>query len=74
MAIRDDKAPGSLQIIVVGDGGQEWGRLYATTKEFSTGSIGFYANGKIANPANPDCRYQSGLTFTLIGSKDKKEK
>lgn len=71
MGIRDEKAPKTLQVIIVGDGGQEWGRLYATPKEFSTGSVGFYTNGKIINPDNPDCRYQTGLTFTLIGSKDK---
>ncbi|MDR0561578.1 MAG: hypothetical protein LBG73_02700 [Spirochaetaceae bacterium] len=69
MGIRDEKAPKALQIIIQGDGGKEWGRLYATPKDFSTGSVGFYANGKVINPDNPDCRYQSGLTFTLIGSK-----
>jgi hypothetical protein len=74
MGIRDDKAPAALQIVVIGDNNQEWGRLYATAKDFSTGSWGFYANGKVANPANPDRRYQAGLNFTLIGSKDGKEK
>jgi hypothetical protein len=72
MGIRDDKAPSALQIVVIGDNNQEWGRLYATVKDFSTGSVGFYANGKVANPANPECRYQAGLTFTLVGSKDVK--
>jgi hypothetical protein len=71
MAIVDDKAPGALTVIVQGENGQEWGRLYATVKDFSTGSKGFYASGKIANPTNPECRYQTGLTFTLIGSKEK---
>jgi hypothetical protein len=74
MGIRDDKAPAALQIVVIGDNNQEWGRLYATVKDFSTGSVGFYANGKIINPANPECRYQAGLTFTLVGSKDDKGK
>jgi hypothetical protein len=71
MAVIDEKAPAALTVIVHGEGGQEWGRLYATSKDFSTGSKGFYASGKIANPANPECRYQAGLTFTLIGSKEK---
>jgi hypothetical protein len=66
---RDAKAPGSLQVVVYDAGGREFGRLYATPKEFSTGSVGFYATGKIANPDNPEARYQAGLTFTLVGSK-----
>ncbi|MCL1993464.1 MAG: hypothetical protein FWG66_11025 [Spirochaetes bacterium] len=66
---RDEKAPASLQIIITDSEGKEWGRLYANSKDFSTGSVGFYANGKIANPNNPDARYQAGLTFTLVGSK-----
>jgi hypothetical protein len=45
------------------------GRLFATPKEFSTGSVGFYAAGKVVNSQNPEARYQAGLTFTLIGSK-----
>jgi len=66
---RDNAAPNSLQIIISDSEGKEWGRFYAASKDFSTGSVGYYANGKIANPANPDARYQAGLTFTLIGSK-----
>jgi hypothetical protein len=66
---RDGKAPGSLQVAVVDSEGREWGRIYATPKQFSTGSVGFYAAGKVVNPANPETRYQSGITFTLAGSK-----
>ena len=66
---RDARAPGSLQIIIADSEGREWGRVYAMSKEFSTGSVGFYANGKMANPVNPEARYQAGLTFTLVGSK-----
>jgi len=66
---RDKKAPSSLQIIVLDSEGKEWGRMYASGKDFSTGSVGFYANGKLNNPANPDAKYQVGLTFTLVGSK-----
>jgi len=42
----------------------------ANQKDFKTGSKGFYANDKIKNPENPVARYQCGLTFTLIGSKE----
>jgi len=66
---RDSKAPTGLQIIVADLNGNEWGRLYATSKEFSTGSVGYYASGKVNNPVNPEARYQAGLTFTLVGSK-----
>jgi len=66
---RDAKAPQALQIIISDNEGKEWGRVYATSKDFSTGSVGFYANGKITNPSNPEARYQMGLTLTLIGSK-----
>jgi hypothetical protein len=66
---RDKKAPASLQIVVLDSEGREWGRMYAAQKEFSTGSVGFYASGKLLNPANAEAKYQSGLTFTLVGSK-----
>jgi hypothetical protein len=66
---RDSKAPGSLQVIIADSNGREWGRVYATPKEFSTGSVGFYGTGKIVNPDNIEARYQTGMTFTLVGSK-----
>ena len=66
---RDTRAPASLQVIVCGADGREYGRLYAVPKDFSTGSTGFYATGKVVNPENPEARYQAGLSFTLIGSK-----
>ena len=69
MAMRDKNAPSSLSLIITDNEGREWGRLYAVEKSFSTGSVGFYGNGKILNPANPAAKYQAGLTFTLIGSK-----
>jgi hypothetical protein len=67
--VRDAKAPAALKITVTDGEGREWGALYATTKNFATGSVGFYANGKLTNPGNPESRYQAGLTFTLVGSK-----
>jgi hypothetical protein len=66
---RDNKAPTSVQVVVLDNEGREMGRLFATPKEFSTGSVGFYASGKVVNSQNPEARYQTGLTFTLIGSK-----
>lgn len=66
---RDNKAPGSLSVIIADSEGREWGRMYAVQKDFSTGSVGFYASGKVVNPANPEAKYQAGLTFTLVGSK-----
>ena len=66
---RDAKSPASLQVVVLDGEGREWGRLYASPKDFSTGSVGFYASGKVVNPANPEAKYQAGLTFTLVGSK-----
>jgi hypothetical protein len=66
---RDNNAPSSLQIIVIDSNGKEWSRMYAAPKEFSTGSVGYYASGKVVNPDNPAARYQTGLTFTLVGSK-----
>jgi hypothetical protein len=66
---RDNKAPASLQVVVLDNEGREMGRLFATPKEFSTGSVGFYASGKVINPVNVDARYQVGITITLIGSK-----
>jgi len=70
MAMKDDKAPAALQVVVLDGNGKEWARLFANQKDFKTGSKGFYANGKINNPDNPTARYQCGLTFTLIGSKE----
>lgn len=61
----DPKAPPSLTVDL-GD----WGKLVATSKIFSSGSCGFYANGKIANPNNGEL-YQVGCNITLIGSKPK---
>ena len=71
MATKDEKAPAALQVVVLDGNGKEWGRLFANSKQFSSGSVGFYGNGKINNPDNPAARYQCGLTFTLIGSKEK---
>jgi hypothetical protein len=68
---RDSEAPPTLTIVLTDSKGNEWGRMFASAKEFSSGSVGYYANGKIANPDNPNARYQIGANITLIGSKPK---
>jgi len=67
-AKRDPKAPKFLEITIKDSEGNEWATMYAHTKDFSTGSVGFYASDKITNPESAE-RYQTGLSFTLIGSK-----
>ena len=67
-AKRDPKAPKFLEIVIKDSEGNVWSTLYAHTKEFSTGSVGYFASDKITNPDSSE-RYQSSLTFTLIGSK-----
>lgn len=65
---RDEAAPESLIIEVRSASGEAWGTVVATAKRFSTGSIGFYASGKVANPKG-GARYQVGGNIILIGSK-----
>jgi hypothetical protein len=67
-AKRDPKAPTTLQIIIKDSSGKEWTTIIARSKEFSTGSVGYYASDKATNPESGE-RYQCGLSFTLIGSK-----
>ena len=42
--------------------------LKAAAKEFKTGSVGFYASGKVSNPQGGST-YQVGVNIVLIGSK-----
>jgi hypothetical protein len=67
-AKRDPKAPKFLEITIKDGDSKVWSTLYAHEKEFSTGSVGFFASDKITNPESAE-RYQSSLSFTLIGSK-----
>jgi hypothetical protein len=66
---RDSKSPASLTVIFSDSNGKEWGRLFAIPREFSTGSVGFNASGKILNPDNPEAKYQVGANITLVNSK-----
>ena len=67
-AKRDQKAPKFLEITIKDSEGKVWSTLFAHAKDFSTGSVGFFASDKITNPESSE-RYQSSLSFTLIGSK-----
>lgn len=64
----DTDAPGALIIEFKSTSGEVWGSITADAKEFKTGSVGFYANGKIKNPKN-GMPYQVGTNIILIGSK-----
>ena len=67
-AKRDAKAPKFLELTIKDSEGKVWSTLYAHAKDFSTGSVGFFASEKIVNPESAE-RYQSSMSFTLIGSK-----
>lgn len=45
--------------------------MVASVKKFSTGSLGFYLNGKtVIKVGDVACSVQVGLNLTLVGSKD----
>ncbi len=64
----DPESPATLILEVKTPSGEPWGQIIASAKEFKTGSVGFYANGKVTNP-NTGARYQLGANIILIGSK-----
>ncbi len=64
----DPAAPAVLELTVTGPDGAVWGKIIAHSKQFASGSVGYYANGKIDNPQSHE-RYQTGMNITLIGSK-----
>ena len=67
-AKRDPNAPKFLEVTIKDSGGKTWSTVLAPAKDFSTGSVGFYASEKATNPESAE-RYQCSLSFTLIGSK-----
>ena len=71
-AKQDPKAPRFLEITIKDSEGKVWSTFYARAKNFSTGSVGFFASEKLTNPDSAE-RYQSSLSFTLIGSKPDKQ-
>lgn len=45
--------------------------LSAAPKDFSTGSMGYYANGKVTIPIDGvPVVFQCGITLTAVGSKE----
>jgi len=66
----DEKAPKVLTLEFKDASGKVWGTFTAEAKVFSTGSTGFYANGKLVNPES-GMKYQVSTPITLIGSKPK---
>ena len=65
---RDPKAPKFLEIAIKDSDGKVWSTIFARAKDFSTGSVGYFASEKLTNPDSAE-RYQCSLSFTLIGSK-----
>jgi len=70
-AKRDPKAPPHLVITIKDNEGKDWSTTIVNKKDFSTGSVGYYASEKVTNPESGE-RYQCGFSFTLIGSKPAK--
>jgi hypothetical protein len=67
----DEQAPPGLLVEIKDPtSGQIWGLVTLQPKQFSTGSRGFHAATKLANPGNPKARYQCNLQMILIGSKE----
>lgn len=69
-AKRDPNAPKFLEITVKDHNRKEWKTFFCSEKQFSTGSIGYYASEKVENPESHE-RYQISLNIALIGSKPK---
>lgn len=61
MVKQNDTAPQSLVVSI-----EESGDLLAGRKTFSTGSVGYYASGKIMIDGQA---YQCSVNLTLVGSK-----
>lgn len=49
--------------------GQEVGMLVLSPKQFSTGSTGFFANGKVSLGDDAERGYQAQVQLVRIGSK-----
>ena len=69
MANTSKKSIGRMMLKVLDDNGNVLGNIEANPKKFSSGSTGFYANGKVT--LDDGSKYQLGCQITLIGSKPK---
>ena len=65
---KDSDAPATLTLEIRGSSGEVWGTIVASSKDFKTGSVGFYGNGKVLNP-KCGAKYQIGANIILVGSK-----
>lgn len=69
----DPKAPEMLEIEIRDKStGEVLFTETVTQKHFQTGSVGYYAGGKMANPESGE-KYQISCNIALIGSKPGKE-
>jgi hypothetical protein len=68
VGVRDEAAPSALIVTIATPDGTILATITAGAKEFSTGSVGFFAGEKMTNPKSGK-RYQVGMNVTLIGSK-----
>lgn len=69
----DPAAPATLFLEIKDAGGRVWGTMVGNAKLFSSGSVGYFASGKIENPDSHE-RYQVGSNITLIGSSEESAK
>ena len=69
---KDDKAPEFLTVEIKDTEGKSWGVVHAMPRNFNTGSVEYFGNGKISNLENPMARYQFNVNIMLIGSKPRK--
>ena len=64
----DSEAPATVILEIRSPQGEPWGQIVAQLRTFKTGSVGYYASGKVTNPKS-GARYQLGSNVILIGSK-----
>lgn len=64
----DPAVPDTLTITIQDAGGNILGVFNAPLRGFSSGSVGFYASGKVSNPRS-GAKYQAGINIVQVGSK-----
>jgi len=67
-----DKKTKFLRVSVTDDEGNMLSEMVAAPKDFSSGSKGFYVNGKFVDQNDPTVRYTFSAPIVIIGSKPKK--
>jgi hypothetical protein len=61
-----------IQVKFIVDG-QEVGTLVLSPKKFSTGSVGYFASGRVSLGDDAEKGYQAQVQLVKIGSKEKKD-